>query len=148
MRAVAAHWGELPAREQQILVMDFSGGMSQTQIGLRLHISQMHVSRLRARALGHLRARLLDLEPGAIPGPARRQPPGRPADMTTAGADRLPSGPDSAAAIMAGHRPGCTSPLGSRDGSSPELVGCSGYPPCWARGCRARSAGVAGCRLR
>jgi RNA polymerase sigma-B factor len=74
MRAVAAHWGELPAREQQILVMDFSGGMSQTQIGLRLHISQMHVSRLRARALGHLRARLLDLEPGAIPGPARRQP--------------------------------------------------------------------------
>ena len=78
MRAVAAHWGELPAREQQILVMDFRGGMSQTQIGLRLHISQMHVSRLRARALGHLRARLLDLEPGAIPGPARRQRTDRP----------------------------------------------------------------------
>ena len=72
MRAVAAHWGELPAREQQILIMDFSGGMSQTQIGQRLGISQMHVSRLRARALGHLRARLLDLEPGAIPGPARQ----------------------------------------------------------------------------
>jgi RNA polymerase sigma-B factor len=65
MRAVATHWGELPPREQQILIMDFGGDMSQTQIGQRLHISQMHVSRLRARALGHLRARLLDLEPRA-----------------------------------------------------------------------------------
>ena len=68
MRAVATHWGELPLREQQILIMDFRGGMSQTQIGQQLSISQMHVSRLRAHALGHLRARLLDLEPGAIPG--------------------------------------------------------------------------------
>ena len=78
MRAVAAHWGELPEREQRILVMDFRGGMTQTQIGQQLHISQMHVSRLRARALGHLRARLLDLEPGTVPGPARRQRTGRP----------------------------------------------------------------------
>ena len=77
MRAVAAHWAELPDREQQILVMDFRGGLNQTQIGQRLHISQMHVSRLRARALGHLRARLLDLEPGAVPGPARPRRPDR-----------------------------------------------------------------------
>jgi RNA polymerase sigma-B factor len=63
MRAVATHWGELPPREQQILIMDFGGDLSQAQIGQRLHISQMHVSRLRARALGHLRARLLDLDP-------------------------------------------------------------------------------------
>ena len=28
MRAVAAHWGELPPREQQILIMDFGGGMT------------------------------------------------------------------------------------------------------------------------
>jgi RNA polymerase sigma-B factor len=76
MRAVAAHWAELPAREQQILVMDFRGGMSQTQIGLRLHISQMHVSRLRARALGHLRARLLDLEPARSQDQPGRQRPG------------------------------------------------------------------------
>jgi RNA polymerase sigma-B factor len=69
MRAVAAHWGELPPREQQILIMDFRGGMTQAQIGLRLSISQMHVSRLRAHALGHLRARLLGPEPPAIPGP-------------------------------------------------------------------------------
>ena len=73
MRAVAAHWGELPPREQQILIMDFRGGMTQTQIGQRLRISQMHVSRLRARALGHLRARLLGPEPHTVPGPAQRQ---------------------------------------------------------------------------
>ncbi|WP_369333562.1 sigma factor-like helix-turn-helix DNA-binding protein [Trebonia kvetii] len=36
--------------------------MPQIEIGRRLGISQMHVSRLRARALGHLRSRLLDLE--------------------------------------------------------------------------------------
>jgi RNA polymerase sigma-B factor len=62
MNAVATHWGELPAREQKILLMDFYDGMTQTEIGRRLGLSQMHVSRLRARALGHLRSRLLDLE--------------------------------------------------------------------------------------
>jgi RNA polymerase sigma-B factor len=62
MNAVATHWGELPPREQKILLMDFYSDMPQTEIGRRLGISQMHVSRLRARALGHLRSRLLDLE--------------------------------------------------------------------------------------
>jgi RNA polymerase sigma-B factor len=62
MHAVAAHWGELPLRERKILLMDFYGGMTQAEIGARLGISQMHVSRLRARALSHLRTRLLDLE--------------------------------------------------------------------------------------
>jgi RNA polymerase sigma-B factor len=42
--------------------MDFYGSLPQTEIGRRLGISQMHVSRLRARALGYLRSRLLDLE--------------------------------------------------------------------------------------
>jgi RNA polymerase sigma-B factor len=93
MRAVAAHWGELPHRERQILTMDFRGGLTQTQIGQRLHISQMHVSRLRTRALAHLRARLLDLEPPAVPGPARTEHPGR--HMTMTGTDRLPAGPGS-----------------------------------------------------
>jgi RNA polymerase sigma-B factor len=60
MNAVAAHWGELPPREQEILLMDFYGGMTQKEIGRRFGISQMHVSRLRARALGYLRSRLLD----------------------------------------------------------------------------------------
>jgi RNA polymerase sigma-B factor len=62
MQAVATHWGELPPREQEILLMRFRGGMTQTQIGQRLRISQMHVSRLTAHALGYLRSRLLDLE--------------------------------------------------------------------------------------
>jgi RNA polymerase sigma-B factor len=62
MHAVAAHWGELPRREQEILLMNFHGGMTQTEIGRRLGISQMHVSRLRARALGYLRSRMLDPE--------------------------------------------------------------------------------------
>jgi len=62
MQAVATHWGELTPREQEILLMCFRGGMTQTEIGRRLKISQMHVSRLRAHALGHLRSRLLDLE--------------------------------------------------------------------------------------
>jgi RNA polymerase sigma-B factor len=62
MRAVAMHWAELPLREQEILLMDFRGGMTQAQIGQQLRISQMHVSRLRTHALGHLRSRLLDRE--------------------------------------------------------------------------------------
>jgi RNA polymerase sigma-B factor len=61
LRTVATHWGELTPREQSILVMSFRGGLTQTEIGQRLQISQMHVSRLRADALGHLRSRLLDI---------------------------------------------------------------------------------------
>ncbi len=60
MESVATHWGELPEREQRILVMRFYGNLTQAEIGARLGISQMHVSRLLARALGHLRSRLLD----------------------------------------------------------------------------------------
>jgi RNA polymerase sigma-B factor len=60
MEAVATHWDELPEREQRILVMRFYGNLTQAEIGMRLGISQMHVSRLLTRALGHLRSRLLD----------------------------------------------------------------------------------------
>jgi RNA polymerase sigma-B factor len=60
MEAVATHWNELPEREQRILVMRFYGNLTQAEIGDRLGISQMHVSRLLARALSHLRSRLLD----------------------------------------------------------------------------------------
>ena len=60
MEAVATHWNELPEREQRILVMRFYGNLTQAEIGERLGISQMHVSRLLARALSHLRSRLLD----------------------------------------------------------------------------------------
>jgi RNA polymerase sigma-B factor len=59
MQALATHWGELPQREQQILLLRFRGDMTQAQIGQELGISQMHVSRLLAHALGYLRLRLL-----------------------------------------------------------------------------------------
>jgi RNA polymerase sigma-B factor len=86
MQAVATHWGELPQREQKILLMDFRGGMTQAQIGQRLSISQMHVSRLRTHALGYLRSRLLDLEgTRANAGPALApQPPTGHASATSA----------------------------------------------------------------
>jgi RNA polymerase sigma-B factor len=59
MEAVAQHWDELPQREQHILVLRFYGNLTQEEIAGRLGISQMHVSRLLARALGQLRTCLL-----------------------------------------------------------------------------------------
>jgi RNA polymerase sigma-B factor len=64
MEAVSTHWDELPEREQRILVMRFYGNLTQAEIGARLGISQMHVSRLLSRALSHLRSRLLDTPEG------------------------------------------------------------------------------------
>jgi RNA polymerase sigma-B factor len=55
MEAVTAHWKELPVRERRILLLRFYGNLTQAEIGERLGISQMHVSRLLARALGYLR---------------------------------------------------------------------------------------------
>ena len=60
MEAIGAHWRELPAREQRILTMRFYGNLTQAEIGQRLGISQMHVSRLLTRALGYLRDQLLN----------------------------------------------------------------------------------------
>ena len=71
MHALAAHWGELPRREQKILLLRFYGDMTQADIGHQLGISQMHVSRLLAHALGHLRHRLLDTP---APAPATTPP--------------------------------------------------------------------------
>jgi RNA polymerase sigma-B factor len=92
MQAVATHWGELPPREQEILLMHFRGGMTQTEIGQRLLISQMHVSRLIAHALSYLRSRLLDLEDtraNAGPAVAPQPPKGH---ESAIGADRLCGG--------------------------------------------------------
>jgi RNA polymerase sigma-B factor len=61
IEAVWAHWEGLPARQQRLLMMRFYGNMSQAEIGERLGISQMHVSRLLAAALDYLR--------GCIVGP-------------------------------------------------------------------------------
>jgi RNA polymerase sigma-B factor len=58
MQSVAAHWEELPGREQRIVLLRFYSDMTQGQIGRRLGISQMHVSRLLEHALGYLRERV------------------------------------------------------------------------------------------
>ena len=59
IESVWAHWGELPEREQRLLMMRFYGNMTQAEIGERLGISQMHVSRLLTSALGYLRGCVL-----------------------------------------------------------------------------------------
>jgi RNA polymerase sigma-B factor len=53
---------ELPEREQRILMLRFDGNLTQDRIGHRLGMSQMHVSRLLARALSYLRAKVTDPE--------------------------------------------------------------------------------------
>src|SRR5215470_14118156 len=60
MEAVWKHWSGLAEREQQLLLLRFYGNMTQAEIGEQLGISQMHVSRLLAEALGYLRERLLE----------------------------------------------------------------------------------------
>ena len=64
LQALSAHWDELPRREQRILTLRFYGNKSQAEVAEDVGCSQMHVSRLEARALGHLRRRLLSDEPG------------------------------------------------------------------------------------
>jgi RNA polymerase sigma-B factor len=48
----------LPERERTVLVLRFFESMTQTQIAERVGVSQMHVSRLLARALARLRDQL------------------------------------------------------------------------------------------
>jgi RNA polymerase sigma-B factor len=66
MEAVAQHWDELPRREQQVLILRFYGNHTQEEVAARLGLSQMHISRLQARALARLRNRIL--------GPASSSP--------------------------------------------------------------------------
>jgi RNA polymerase sigma-B factor len=49
---------KLPERDRTILALRFFEGLTQTEIGQRVGISQMHVSRLLSRALSALRAGL------------------------------------------------------------------------------------------
>ena len=72
MTAVEQHWDELPRREQQILLMRYWGNSTQEQVAAKLGISQMHVSRLQARALAWLRERLADRAEPSAPGPSDR----------------------------------------------------------------------------
>jgi RNA polymerase sigma-B factor len=62
MDAVWGHLGELPEREQRMLVMRYYGNLTQSEIGERLGLSQMHVSRLLAHALSYLRERVFDVK--------------------------------------------------------------------------------------
>ena len=81
--ALWTHWSTLPQRQQRILAMRFYGNMTQAEIGDRLGISQMHVSRLLDAALSCLRDRLTGgAAPPRKPGPrriARAAPVGEPA---------------------------------------------------------------------
>jgi RNA polymerase sigma-B factor len=53
----------LPARERRILALRFYGNQTQAEIAAELGLSQMHVSRLLARALGWLREAMLSDAP-------------------------------------------------------------------------------------
>ncbi len=82
--ALWAHWSTLPQRQQRILAMRFYGNMTQAEIGQRLGISQMHVSRLLDAALTQLRGCLgAGAPPPRATRPRRRTgqaaPPGEPA---------------------------------------------------------------------
>ena len=66
MAAVWAHLAELPAREQRLLFLRFYGNMTQVEIAGELGVSQMHVSRLLADALGYLRECILRPEADVI----------------------------------------------------------------------------------
>jgi len=70
MEAVWTHWRDLPERQQRLLMMRFYGNMTQTEIGERLGISQMHVSRLLAAALDYLRGCLVGPHAGDQDSPA------------------------------------------------------------------------------
>jgi RNA polymerase sigma-B factor len=68
---VRAALGELPAREQQILLMRFYGERTQSEIAERLGISQVHVSRVLTRTLAAIRDHILD----DVPLPEGLDPP-------------------------------------------------------------------------
>ncbi|MFG2975676.1 SigB/SigF/SigG family RNA polymerase sigma factor [Streptomyces sp. NPDC048331] len=57
--------GELSERDRTILALRFGEELTQAEIGERLGMSQMHVSRLLARILGRLREGMLAEEPRA-----------------------------------------------------------------------------------
>jgi RNA polymerase sigma-B factor len=57
--ALAPLLAELPDRERRILLLRFFGGLTQTEIGAQVGISQMHVSRQLSRTLSRLRVQLL-----------------------------------------------------------------------------------------
>ncbi len=49
----------LPPREQKVVMLRFVEGLTQSEIASRVGISQMHVSRLLAQSLSHIREQLI-----------------------------------------------------------------------------------------
>ncbi len=71
---------KLPDRERTVLLLTYFGNQTQAQIGARMGVSQMQVSRLLNRTLDHLRTALLGEDAaGARHVPPRRRPRRRPA---------------------------------------------------------------------
>jgi RNA polymerase sigma-B factor len=64
----------LPPRDQRILFLRFFRGWTQQEIAQELGVTQMQVSRLLARILGHLRSRLGPTDAGGA-ATARARPP-------------------------------------------------------------------------
>ncbi|MFE9427402.1 SigB/SigF/SigG family RNA polymerase sigma factor [Kitasatospora sp. NPDC006697] len=64
----------LPPRERLILSLRFTEDLTQSQIGARLGLSQMHVSRLLSRTLKQLREGLNATTEPTRPGPDGRRP--------------------------------------------------------------------------
>lgn len=78
----------LDPRSRSIVVWRFYEGCTQSEIGARLGIGQVQVSRLLRSALGHLRGQLADQEP-ISPEPASAEPASaEPAGAEPAGADQ------------------------------------------------------------
>ncbi len=102
----------LSAREQLVIRMRFYADMTQAQIAAEIGMSQMHVSRLLARTLTHLRGGMLtDDDDDAVvtvtrpAGGTRRSPSAtqRPARRT---ADRSPASPSASASAARVFAPG------------------------------------------
>ena len=68
--SVAGHLRALPAREREILYLRFVKGLTQSQIGAQVGISQMHVSRILRETIKRLRA--LATDDGDVPVTPRR----------------------------------------------------------------------------
>ena len=76
LEALWKHLDELPPRQQRLLLLRFYGELSQAEIGVRLGVSQMHVSRLLSEALRYLRERLREPAHGTLAGRSRHRPAG------------------------------------------------------------------------
>lgn len=104
----------LPARERSLLELRFGEELTQAEIGERLGLSQMHVSRLLNRTLSRLRTGLLtdpestdpdpDRNPGRESGPRRSPDPAPPARPSCRPPSRPTAVPPSSVRVAPGRR--------------------------------------------